>query len=174
VNEHLLPRGDDLFHGKQGRTRPWEVREQIGWDLNAHQRKCLAQANNWPVKEQNDIIRVIMKQIDIIWERADCLIFNVWNFSEGVSWGPEWVCFLHAPRQVAVTGRFQAQLCCRFQCSYAWNLPVTATCLSSCGVDLTCWAAICCFWPASAPNWVMFGVLESLLCIKIIAITMEQ
>jgi len=78
---------------------------------------------------------------------------------EGVSWGQKWYSFGmllgYGSPNLHVSS---SALICRFQCSWAWNVPARATCLSSRGVNLTFWAAICCIWPASAPNPVIFSV----------------
>ena len=79
--------------------------------------------------------------------------------TEGVIWGPKWVWFSHAPRAGGHNWYVSSSgLICGSQCSWAWNIPVMATCLSSRGMNLTFWAAICCSWPASAPNPLVFSV----------------
>jgi hypothetical protein len=65
--------------------------------------------------------------------------------AEGVTWGQKWYGFGmllgYGSPNLHVSS---SALLCRFQCSWAWNGPVRATCLSSRGVNPTFWAAICC------------------------------
>ena len=108
----------------------------------------------------------------LLWDLL--LIFNG-KPPEGGHWDPKWVYFLHASRAGGPNWHGSSSaLLCNFQCSWAWNGKVRATCLSSRGVNPTFWAAICCIWPARTLNWVIFYVLESLQYIKIIAREMGQ
>jgi len=151
-----------------------------------------------------------IRAFDMIHTFIDSIGYTLRKYAEGVIWGPKWVHYLHAPRAGGPNWHVSSSaLLCRFQCSWAWNGQVRATCLSSRGVNpifekgcavsdqpehqterflsshmlyLTSqrnklsdfWAAVCCIWPASASNWVIFSVLKSLQRIKIIARGMGQ
>ena len=162
----------NVIHGPQCTARVPLIAGALEWTPTLYERidGCITQLCYWSVCSFITYKPMVLSSSSLVshgYKMNTCIkwlprCMNTFStFTEGGHWGPKWYGFC----MLLGYGSYNLQVS---SSALIWNAAELETCklwepyLIGRGVNPTFWAAVCCIWPASAPNWVMFGVLESL------------